>query len=141
MRINLREMTPRDVPEVVDLWAAEGQSRRLPSRKLLKCFLEVGFGQIVRVRGSLIAASVYGICGPGVGYIEHFVVAPKFRRRQVGTRLYRACAEDLFARGVRRIILLVNTSNEPAQSFWKAQNIRPIRRASALYGRLPSAWH
>lgn len=58
-----------------------------------------------------------------LGWVDHLVVAPAWRRRQVGTELLYAAHGWGAARGVRRVMMAVQSKNFPAIRFCQGHGL------------------
>jgi len=66
------------------------------------------------------AGFVIGQAGPGVeSHVITLDVIPEARRRKIGTLLMSALHEEFRRRGIERVILEVDTTNETAQQFYR----------------------
>ena len=137
MRIEIDDMFAEDASNVVKFWKAAG-IRRLPSRRALTRFLDMGSGKIMKINNKIVAATLFSICGPGLAYFEHFAVATGRRRGGLGRHLYKKCTAHLFKQGVRRVVFLVSKQNAGAHAFWTAVGTAPILGARAYFGKLKS---
>lgn len=135
MQITLHKLTSKDFPNVRALWES-AELHPVPSERSLAQFLESGCGMILRQNGRTVAVTLYAVCGPGRGYFEYFAVDSRVRKQGIGKRLYDACTADLFQRGVRHLVFLVDKGNETADAFWKRVGCTPIRGATPFYGKV-----
>lgn len=71
--------------------------------------------------------------GNSVGHIVTIDVVEEFRARGIGNRLMESAEQRLRQNGVRRIILEVETENEPALRFYKARGYILKRLLSSYY--------
>jgi ribosomal protein S18 acetylase RimI-like enzyme len=61
------------------------------------------------------------------GYITQFYVAPEYRRRGVGQRMFDFIVEWLASRGVTSVQLNVSMDNPVGERFWQRQGFAPQR--------------
>ncbi len=59
----------------------------------------------------------------GLGWVDHLVIAAPARRRGIGAQLLRAAFEWGLQRGVRRLMLPVQSKNHPAVCFCRKQGL------------------
>jgi ribosomal protein S18 acetylase RimI-like enzyme len=65
-------------------------------------------------------------------YIQHMVVAPKFRRQRVGTLLMSAALEAAKAKGIERVELDVWSFNAEAKHFYAKHGFKTFNEKLAL---------
>jgi putative acetyltransferase len=120
----VRQVTPRDLPEMLDLWVESWQAA-YPAIdfRARRSWAETRFAELQRDGARLLVAeSDGGLAGlvtvePSRGYIDQIVVATQAQRRGIASRLIEA------ARGVSagRLELHVNQDNAPAVAFYQRE--------------------
>jgi ribosomal protein S18 acetylase RimI-like enzyme len=80
---------------------------------------------LVAVDGDRIVGSAMGAWDGRRGWLYHVAVVPEVRRLGLGSALVAAAEAALRAAGCRRVLVLVETANEPALSFWRARGYAP----------------
>jgi ribosomal protein S18 acetylase RimI-like enzyme len=76
-----------------------------------------------------IVGTVYANVGnPAFGYVFGLYVAPEQRRRRVGTQLLAEVARELEQRGVRHVVLDVDTPNQDARALYRRLGFTEVGR-------------
>ena len=119
--IEIRSYSDADEAAVIALWEACGLTRPWNPPVADIAFLRSsGHGEI------LLAPDAAGIVGSVMvghdghrGWVYYLAVAPQRQRRGLGRRLMAAAEQWLAARGVRKIELMIRTSNGAAAGFYE----------------------
>ncbi|MBI4043377.1 MAG: GNAT family N-acetyltransferase [Candidatus Diapherotrites archaeon] len=73
--------------------------------------------------------------------INGIVVKKEFRRKGLGTRLLQEMLEKLKAMEMRHVVLVVETSNEPAKNLYQKLGFKPLGvRGEPLAGKEVEEW-
>jgi len=125
MKIYIRWMIRRDMPEVLDI---EGESFEFP-------WLEEDFIRCIRQRGCIGVVAEYEGCVVGFMIYElhknricmlNFAVAEVHRRNGVGSQMVAKLKGKLSSQRKTRILLEVRESNLGAQLFFQSQGFRAV---------------
>lgn len=65
------------------------------------------------------------------GYIYHTAVLPSCRHNGIGTTLVKAASDELKAKGINKVALVVFDKNQQGNSFWEKQGF--IKRDDLIY--------
>lgn len=139
--VTLRDATPDDVPAVVELWkefmdfhmardphftrAADGAESWA---KFLRANMadDASMVAVAEARGELVGYLLAKVAEmPPVferkvcGQIFDLAVTKRFRRTEIGRRLFERAAEWFESRGIDRIELTVAVSNPVSTAFWR----------------------
>lgn len=113
---------------------------RLQRRALRRILAHPSIGRlwVVEAHGEVLGmvsllASVSTALGSPVAWLEDLVVVPEWRGRGLGKILMKAALAEAKRRGWKRVSLLTDEANLPAQAFYRkhgfsASPMRPYRR-------------
>lgn len=73
-------------------------------------------------------------------FVAEFVIAPEYRRKGYGEAALRRIAEQLRAKGVKRMLLHVLEHNRPARALYEKLGFRRCTQASAEAGGVYMVW-
>ena len=120
----ISELTPEDLPGVLDLWKSEphiGLSRADELEKLVG-FLQRNSGLCLAARsrqgGEVIGTILCGEDGRR-GYLYHQWVDPSWRRVGIGRQLVDTVGTQLRRRGIDKAHLFIFSNNRPGKVFWE----------------------
>lgn len=120
--LELRPMTPADLPAALALWSGMEGLSLFPSDSVegLARYLGRNPGLSVTgwLDGQLVGAALAGHDGRR-GWLHHVAVAPGCRLRGIGKAMVEWCLAALTAEGIGRVHILVNADNEPGKEFWR----------------------
>lgn len=147
MELVVRDATPDDLNAMVDLlgllFSQEADFQPDPDRQrqaLSKILAarELGSVLVAQAQGKVVGmvSLLYTIStaeGGAAAWLEDMVVHPDFRGHGIGSLLLDAAAKTCRTKGVRRVTLLTDRSNAPAQRFYQrhgfvASAMTPYRR-------------
>lgn len=75
-------------------------------------------GKVAEVHGKVCGFAIARLAGGPLAHVITLDVVPEARRRKVGTRLVEALHREFRKRGVTRVTLEVDASDEVAQRFY-----------------------
>jgi putative acetyltransferase len=121
MKITIREMTAKDLPQAFSLWnEAEGihlGTSDTPAE--VGGFLLRNPGlSLVAVDGPTLVGAVLAGHDGRRGYLHHVAVRDEYRQRGLGRELVRRCVEALAEAGIAKCHVFVFTRNQAALDFW-----------------------
>ena len=120
MALTLRSYEPHDFAALYKLDQACFPPGISYSKTTLRYFLMLGSADcVVAAEEKHIAGFILSEENPPLAHIITLDVAEKQRRSGVGTSLLQKLESNLFARGVRSILLETAINNEAAVAFWK----------------------
>lgn len=126
MPFSIRPLEDRDVAAVVALWEDCGLTRpwNPPEPDIARARGRPGSDVLVAERdGRLVGTVMVGEDGHR-GWVYYLAVDPAFRGRGLGRALMASAEAWLAARGIRKLELLVRTSNEGVKGFYAALGYR-----------------
>ena len=126
--IVLRPATADDIAAVLAFWAdATAEPSSTDDTDGLERLLAQSPGAlIVAVDDGTIVGSVIAGWDGWRGTLYRLAVAPAHRRRGIATALVSEAEQDLHARGVRRMHLIVgNAGGQDAVDFWRSARYEP----------------
>lgn len=124
MNVEIREMTPSDIDEVLALWQAMegiGLDEVVDSPRGIEQHLtrNPGLSFVATVDGNL-AGTVLGGHDGRRGYLHHLAVVERHRRRGIGRGLIDRSIHALRELGIRRCHVFVFQEGAAAPAFWSA---------------------
>lgn len=125
LRVHVRWMIKRDMPEVMDIeaasfefpWSEDDYIRCLRQRNCI--------GMVAEHNDKVIGVMIYEL-HPTRLHVLNFVVAEEYRRRSVGQQMMNRIISRLTMDRRTRVLLEVRESNVPAQFFFKSQKFRAV---------------
>ena len=122
-----RELSRSDRPSVIDLWERCSLTRRWNPPEA--DFDRAVNGSTSAVLGmfdsdALVAAVMVGDDGHR-GWIYYLAVDPAHQRRGLGRAMMKAAESWLVERGVRKVELMVRSSNHDVEDFYEAVGYKP----------------
>jgi len=136
VRVHIRWMIRRDMPEVLDI---EDQSFEFP-------WLEEDFVRCLRQRNciGMVAEHEDRVCGFMIYelhksriHVLNFAVATDYRRRGVGSQMLAKLIAKLSSQRRTRIVLEVRETNLPAQLFFRENGFRAVSVLHQYYEDTP----
>lgn len=133
--VQLRPMTPADLPAARQLWAdAEGvELAEGDSPEQLAAYLQRNPAMsYVATEGSDVVGAVLAGHDGRRGFLYHLAVAPRVRQGGVGRALVARSVAALKAAGVVRVLILVARDNAGGKSFWEKCGWESLSAAEPL---------
>src|SRR6266436_3493252 len=141
MALTLRSYEPHDFPALHRLDKACFPPGISYSKTTLRYFLTLGSADcVVATDETRIAGFVLSEENPPLAHIITLDVAEKQRRSGIGTALLQKLESNLFARGVRSILLETAIDNEAAVAFWQRHGYRIEATLKRYYSRSIDAY-
>ena len=136
IRVHIRWMIRRDMPEVLDIeassfefpWADEDFVRCLRQRNCI--------GMVAEYEDRVVGFMIYELHKTRI-HVLNFAVAPGYRRRSVGSQMVAKLVGKLSSQRRSRIVLEVRETNLPAQLFFRENGFRAISVMRAYYEDTP----
>jgi len=133
--VTSRMMVNTDYPAVLALWRstegveiAEGDADAEIRRYLDR---NPGLSRVVICNQKVTGAVLCGHDGRR-GLIYHLSVAKEWRGRGFGQRLVNECLDGLRRAEIKRVLILVDKSNEAGRRFWERQKFEEIEIATPM---------
>ncbi len=122
--VEIREMTPSDVDQVLVLWQGMegiGLDEVVDSPEGVEQYLaqNPGLSSVATVGGDIVGTALGGHDGRR-GYLHHLAVVERHRRGGIGRRLVDRSLHALRESGIRRCHVFVFEEGAAAQAFWNA---------------------
>lgn len=122
--VEIREMTPSDVDQVLALWQGMegiGYDEVADSSEGIGQYLgrNPGLSSVATVDGDLVGTVLGGHDGRR-GYLHHLAVIERHRRGGIGRGLVEWSIRALRESGIRRCHVFVFEEGAAAQAFWNA---------------------
>jgi [ribosomal protein S18]-alanine N-acetyltransferase len=125
MALMLRSYEPHDFAALHKLDQSCFPAGISYSKTTLRYFLTLASADcVVAAEGNHIAGFVLSEENPPLAHIITLDVSERQRRSGVGTALLRQLESNLFARGVRSVLLETAIDNEAAVAFWQRHGYR-----------------
>ncbi len=141
MALTLRSYEPHDFAALHRLDKACFPPGISYSKTTLRYFLTLGSADcVVATDETRISGFVLSEENPPLAHIITLDVAEKQRRSGVGTALLQKLESNLFARGVRSILLETAIDNEAAVAFWQRHGYRIEATVKRYYLRSIDAY-
>lgn len=126
LRIHLRWMIRRDMPEVMQIeqgshdhpWEEEDFFRRLRQRNCI--------GMVAELGEPVVGFMLYELHESRL-HLLNFAVHPRFRRRHIGAQMVARLVRKLSARSRRLMTVEVRETNLIAQIFFRDAGFRAVR--------------
>ncbi len=121
--MNIRYMTIDDYDKVYELWLGiEGFAIRSidDSRQGIEKFLlrNPDLSVVAECDGKIVGSILCGHDGRR-GYLNHVCVAKEYRKKSIGTKMWKKCIEGLAREGISKATLVAFSSNDNGNHFWK----------------------
>jgi [ribosomal protein S18]-alanine N-acetyltransferase len=136
VRVHIRWMIRRDMPEVLDI---EGESFEFPwseddfirSLRQRNCI-----GMVAEFEDRVVGSMIYELHKSRI-HVLNFAVAPEFRRCGVGSQMLAKLTAKLSLQRRSRIILEVRETNLAAQLFFRENGFRAVSVLHGYYADTP----
>jgi ribosomal-protein-alanine N-acetyltransferase len=136
VRIHIRWMIRRDMPEVLDIekqcfeypWLEEDFIHSLRQRNCI--------GMVAEHDDRVVGFMIYELLKTRI-HVLNFAVCPASRRRGVGTQMLAKLAAKLSTQRRTRIVLEVRETNLAAQLFFRANGFRAVSVLRSYYSDTP----
>jgi [ribosomal protein S18]-alanine N-acetyltransferase len=132
VRVHIRWMIRRDMPEVLD---AEQQSFEFPwsEEDFLRCLRQRNCIGMVAEHGEKVVGFMIYELHKAKLHILNFAVHPTWRRQGVGAQMVAKLISKLSSHRRTRITLEVRETNLAAQLFFRKQDFRALKVLRAYY--------
>lgn len=127
--INIRYMTIEDYAAVYELWLGiEGFAIRSIDDSLegIDKFLRRNpdLSVVAEIDGKIVGSILCGHDGRR-GYLNHVCVAREYRKRSIGTHMWKKCIEGLKREGISKATLVAFRTNDNGNIFWQKSGWKP----------------
>jgi len=136
VRVHIRWMIRRDMPEVLDI---EEESFEFPwlEEDFIRCLRQRNcIGMVAEHEDRVVGFMIYELHKNRI-HVLNFAVATDYRRRGVGSQMVAKLIAKLSAQRRTRIILEVRETNLPAQLFFRENGFRAVTVLRAYYEDTP----
>jgi len=136
LRIHIRWMIRRDMPEVLDI---EGESFEFPwsEEDFIRCLRQRNcIGMVAEYQQRVVGFMIYELHKTRL-HILNFSVAKQFRRRGVGRQMVDKLISKLSSGRRTRIVLEIRETNLPAQLFFRDSGFRAVSVLRSYYDDTP----
>lgn len=119
--MNLRNLTYADFVESFELWRDSGLqlSDKHTDQEEFKKIIELNPGTCLAVEsGNKIVCTGLGLFSGRRGWIYHFAVSNKYRRKGIGTYMMHGLEKALEKAGARKVRLFISISNMHTLPFY-----------------------
>ncbi len=136
VRVHIRWMIRRDMPEVLDV---EDQSFEFPwlEEDFIRCLRQRNcIGMVAEYEDRVVGFMIYELQKNRI-HVLNFAVAEDYRRRGVGSQMVAKLIAKLSSQRRSRILLEVRETNLPAQLFFRENGFRAVSVLRAYYEDTP----
>src|SRR5688572_16534011 len=136
LRVHIRWMIRRDMPEVLDI---EQESFEFPwcEEDFIRCLRQRNcIGMVAEASERILGFMVYELHKHRL-HILNFAVHERFRRRTVGTQMAKKLITKLSHDRRSRIMLEIRETNLPAQLFFRSLGFRAVSVLRKFYEDTP----
>ena len=136
VRVHIRWMIRRDMPEVLD---SEQESFEFPwlEEDFIRCLRQRNcIGMVAEHEDRVVGFMIYELHKNRI-HVLNFAVAADYRRRGVGSQMVAKLIAKLSSHRRNRIILEVRETNLPAQLFFRENGFRAVSVLRAYYEDTP----
>ncbi|OHB73322.1 MAG: ribosomal-protein-alanine N-acetyltransferase [Planctomycetes bacterium RBG_13_63_9] len=136
VRVHIRWMIRRDMPEVLDI---ESQSFEFPwlEEDFIRCLRQRNcIGMVAEYEDRVVGFMIYELHKSRI-HVLNFAVADDCRRRGVGSQMVAKLIAKLSSQRRNRIVLEVRETNLPAQVFFRENGFRAVSVLRAYYEDTP----
>ncbi|MFQ5898202.1 MAG: GNAT family N-acetyltransferase [Candidatus Methylomirabilia bacterium] len=143
--VTIRPCRPEECPAVLNLWR-EADATPSPTdslEELTRLIREHGDLFLVAEQDGRIVATILAGWDGWRGNIYRLAVLPNYRRGGIATALVREAERLLFAKGARRLSILVEQQDAQAVAFWNSLNeieYERDRRMMRFSRAISTAW-
>ena len=136
LRVHIRWMIRRDMPEVLDIERASFEFPWL-EEDFIRCLRQRNcIGMVAEHEDRIVGFMIYERQKSRI-HVLNFAVAPEFRRRGIGSQMAAKLVAKLSAQRRLRIILEVRETNLPAQLFFRENGFRAVSVLRSYYDDTP----
>ncbi|HUT13960.1 MAG TPA: ribosomal protein S18-alanine N-acetyltransferase [Thermoguttaceae bacterium] len=136
VRVHIRWMIRRDMPEVLDI---EEESFEFPwlEEDFIRCLRQRNcIGMVAEHEDRVVGFMIYELHKNRI-HVLNFAVAADYRRRGVGSQMVAKLIAKLSAQRRTRIMLEVRETNLAAQLFFRENGFRAVTVLRAFYEDTP----
>ena len=136
VRVHIRWMIRRDMPEVLDI---EAESFEFPwlEEDFIRCLRQRNcIGMVAEHDDRVVGFMIYELNKTRI-HVLNFAVAAEYRRRGVGTQMVAKLIGKLSSQRRTRIMLEVRETNLPAQLFFRDSGFRAVSVLRDYYEDTP----
>jgi len=136
VRVHIRWMIRRDMPEVLDI---EDESFEFPwlEEDFIRCLRQRNcIGMVAEYEDRVVGFMIYELHKTRI-HVLNFAVAADYRRRGVGSQMVAKLIAKLSSQRRCRIVLEVRETNLPAQLFFRENGFRAVSVLRAYYEDTP----
>ncbi len=136
VRVHIRWMIRRDMPEVLDI---EDESFEFPwlEEDFIRCLRQRNcIGMVAEYEDRVVGFMIYELHKNRI-HVLNFSVAPDYRRRGVGCQMVAKLIAKLSSQRRSRIMLEVRETNLAAQLFFRESGFRAVSVLRSYYEDTP----
>ena len=136
VRVHIRWMIRRDMPEVLDI---ESQSFEFPwlDEDFIRCLRQRNcIGMVAEHEDRVVGFMIYELHKTRI-HVLNFAVSPDYRRRGVGCQMVAKLNAKLSSQRRSRIALEVRETNLAAQLFFRENGFRAVSVLRSFYQDTP----
>jgi [ribosomal protein S18]-alanine N-acetyltransferase len=136
VRVHIRWMIRRDMPEVLDI---EKQSFEFPwlDEDFIRCLRQRNcIGMVAEHEDRVVGFMIYELHKTRI-HVLNFAVAADYHRRGVGTQMVAKLSAKLSSQRRSRIVLEVRETNLAAQLFFRENGFRAVSVLRSYYADTP----
>jgi ribosomal-protein-alanine N-acetyltransferase len=136
VRVHIRWMIRRDMPEVLDI---ERDSFEFPwlEEDFIRCLRQRNcIGMVAEHEDRVVGFMIYELHKTRI-HVLNFAVAPEFRRRGAGSQMVAKLIGKLSAQRRTRVVLEVRETNLAAQLFFRENGFRAVSVLRDFYEDTP----
>jgi AAA+ superfamily predicted ATPase/ribosomal protein S18 acetylase RimI-like enzyme len=126
----LRDMTTADLDQAIEVWAAAGWHAEHPVFNLSDVVESLGRGDpalIAESNGRIVGTALSRVTSTGRAWITRLAIASDWRDRGIGSELLGALEQELVARGVTRLSVLLHDEEMGDAAFRNSGFEGPIQ--------------
>ena len=132
--MTIRPAREADLPVLGGLWerfTEEATFTPYPPARFDPSFVRDHHALVAERDGEIVGTVFANVGNPAFGYVFGLYVTPEVRRQGVATRLLAQTAHDLHERGLRHIVLDVDTPNDDARALYRRLGFAEVGRRLA----------
>jgi len=136
VRVHIRWMIRRDMPEVLDI-ESEGFEFPWLEEDFIRCLRQRNcIGMVAEYEDRVVGFMIYELHKNRI-HVLNFAVADDYRRRGVGSQMVAKLIAKLSSQRRSRIVLEVRETNLTAQLFFRENGFRAVSVLRAYYEDTP----
>ncbi len=136
VRVHIRWMIRRDMPEVLDI---ESQNFEFPwiDEDFVRCLRQRNcIGMVAEHEDRVVGFMIYELLKSRI-HVLNFAVSPEYQRRGVGSQMVAKLIAKLSAQQRNRIVLEIRETNLGAQLFFRENGFRAVSILRGYYNDTP----